>query len=152
MKGFWRNPDATAATTTADGFFRTGDMARCDRDGRYYIVDRLKDMILVSGFNVYPNEIEAVTSDLPGVVECACIGVPDGQGCEAVALYIVRRDETLSAEIVMAHCRRNLTAYKVPRHIHFIETMPKSAVGKLLRRELRAISPVATSRKPGASL
>jgi long-chain acyl-CoA synthetase len=152
MKGYWRNPEATAATTTADGFFRTGDMARCDRDGRYYIVDRLKDMILVSGFNVYPNEIEAVTSDLPGVVECACIGVPDGQGCEAVALYIVRRDETLSAEIVMAHCRRNLTAYKVPRHIHFIETMPKSAVGKLLRRELRAISPVATSRKPGASL
>lgn len=152
MKGYWRNPEATAAATTADGFFRTGDIARCDPDGRYHIVDRLKDMILVSGFNVYPNEIEAVTSDLPGVVECACIGVPDGQGCEAVALYIVRRDETLTAEMVIAHCRRNLTAYKVPRHIHFIETMPKSAVGKLLRRELRAISPVATSRKPGASL
>lgn len=144
MKGYWRNPEATAAATTPDGFFRTGDIARRDSEGRYYIVDRIKDMILVSGFNVYPNEIEAVICELPGVAECACIGVLDRRGGEAVAVYVVRRDEALSAELVLAHCRSNLTAYKVPRHVHFIETMPKSAVGKLLRRELRGTTHVAS--------
>lgn len=137
MKGYWRNPEATASATTPDGFFRTGDMARRDADGRYYIVDRIKDMILVSGFNVYPNELEAVIAELSGVAECACIGVPDPDVGEAVAVYIVRRTPDLSAEAVIRHCRANLAAYKVPRHVRFIDEMPKSAVGKILRRELR---------------
>lgn len=138
MQGYWRRPEATAAVMTQDGYFRTGDMARRDSEGHFYIVDRQKDMILVSGFNVYPNEVEATVAELPGVTECACVGQQDADTGEGVAIYIVRNDEALSVEQVREHCRRNLAAYKVPRYVHFISEMPKSSVGKILRRSLRA--------------
>jgi long-chain acyl-CoA synthetase len=137
MQRYWRRPTATAAAMTPDDFFRTGDMARCDADQRYYIVDRQKDMILVSGFNVYPNEVEAVVAEVAGVAECACVGASDPSSGEAVVLYVVRRDETLDEAQVRAHCRRHLAGYKIPRHILFIPEMPKTSVGKILRRELR---------------
>lgn len=138
MQGYWRRPDETAAVMTRDGYFRTGDMAVRDEEGRFRIVDRQKDMILVSGFNVYPNEIEAAVSELAGVAECACVGQDDPDTGEAVAVHIVPRDPQLDAEQVREHCRRSLAAYKVPKHVHFISEMPKTSVGKILRRELRA--------------
>ncbi len=137
MKGYWRRDDATAEVMTEDGFFRTGDIAVMDANGFFRIVDRKKDMILVSGFNVYPNEIEAVVAAMEGVLECACIGVPDERSGEAVKLFVVKNDPDLSAEAVKAHCRAELTRYKVPRQIEFIDALPKSTVGKILRRELR---------------
>jgi long-chain acyl-CoA synthetase len=137
MRGYWRRPDETAKVFTADGFFRTGDMARRDDEGYYHIVDRVKDMVLVSGFNVYPNEIEAVCAEHDGVLESACIGVPDDKTGEAVKVFVVRRDESLGIPDLLEHFRRNLTGYKVPRHIEFIPALPKSPVGKILRRELR---------------
>jgi len=136
MPGYWRKPEETAAVMTVDGFFCTGDIATCDEDGYFRIVDRKKDMILVSGFNVYPNEIEAVATAMDGIVECACIGVPDDNSGEAVKLFVVA-GEGVAAEDIEAYCRANLTAYKVPRQIVFIDEIPKSPVGKILRRELR---------------
>ena len=137
MKGYWRREDATAKVMTDDGYFRTGDIAVMDESGFFRIVDRKKDMILVSGFNVYPNEIEAEVALMDAVLECACIGVPDAKTGEAVKLFVVRNDDTLTEDEVLAHCRERLTAYKVPDYIVFIDALPKSTVGKILRRELR---------------
>ncbi len=137
MEGYWQRPDETAKVMTADGFFRTGDIGIQLADGTFKIVDRLKDMILVSGFNVYPNEVEEVIAQHPGVLEVAVIGVPDPQTSEAVAAYIVKKDPDLDAETIRAHCRTTLTAYKVPKVIHFRDALPKTNVGKVLRRMLR---------------
>jgi len=139
MVGYWRNPEATAAVMTDDGFFKTGDIATVDGDGFFRIVDRKKDMILVSGFNVYPNEIENVVTMHPDIVEAACIGVPDQhEGDEIVKLFVVLRPGAeLSVEAVRAYCRENLTAYKVPKLVEFRTELPKSNVGKILRRLLR---------------
>ena len=138
MQEYCRKPNETAAVTTHDGYFRTGDVALMDVEGRFKIVDRIKDMILVSGFNVYPNEIEAVVANLDGVLEAACIGIPDERTDEVVKLFVVKSPgKDISAEDVITFCRDNLTAYKVPKQIAFINELPKSAVGKILRRELR---------------
>jgi long-chain acyl-CoA synthetase len=137
MKGYWNRPDETAKVMTADGYFRSGDIGILLPSGMFKIVDRLKDMILVSGFNVYPNEVEDVLASHPGVLEVAVIGVPDEHSGEAVAAYIVKRDADASAESIRAFARENLTAYKVPKHIHFREALPKTPVGKVLRRMLR---------------
>jgi len=137
MAGYWHRPDETAKVMTADGFLMTGDIATMDEKGYLRIVDRKKDMILVSGFNVYPNEIENVVVTLSSVVECAAVGVPDARSGEAVRLYVVRRDESLTAEQVITHCRDHLTGYKCPRDVEFRRELPKSNVGKILRRELR---------------
>ncbi|MBL8306936.1 MAG: long-chain-fatty-acid--CoA ligase [Rubrivivax sp.] len=137
MAGYWNRPDDTAAVMTPDGFFRSGDVGVMDADGTVRIVDRKKDMILVSGFNVYPNEIEQVVGMHPGVLECAAVGVPDAKSGEAVKLFIVREDPTLSEDDVAGYCRENFTAYKRPKYIEFRDELPKSNVGKILRRELR---------------
>ena len=137
MKGYWRNETATAEAMTDDGYFKTGDVAVMDDSGYFRIVDRKKDMILVSGFNVFPNEIEAEIATMPGVLECACVGVPHDKTGEAAKVFVVRTDDTLTAESVREHCRNTLTGYKVPAHVVFIEELPKSTVGKVLRRELR---------------
>jgi long-chain acyl-CoA synthetase len=141
MKGYWNRPEETAAVLSADGWLRTGDIARIDEKGYVYIVDRKKDMILVSGFNVYPNEIEDVVAQLPGVLEVAAVGVPDEKSGEAVKLVIVKKDPALTEEAVRAHCKLNLTGYKLPRHIEFRDSLPKTNVGKILRRELRDAAP-----------
>jgi long-chain acyl-CoA synthetase len=138
MAGYWNRPDETARVMTADGYFRSGDIGVMDPGGYVRIVDRKKDMILVSGFNVYPNEIEQVVSLHPGVLECAAIGIPDERSGEAVKLFVVRKDAQLSESDVADYCRTNFTAYKRPRHIEFRDELPKSNVGKILRRELRA--------------
>ncbi|WP_069268645.1 AMP-binding protein [Paraburkholderia nodosa] len=138
MQGYWNQPEATRAAFTDDGYFRTGDVGVFDERGFLRIVDRSKDMILVSGFNVYPNEIEAVVTALPGVAECACVGVADERSGEAVRVFVVpAREAALSEEAVIAHCRAQLAAYKVPRVVSFVQALPKSTVGKILRRELR---------------
>jgi long-chain acyl-CoA synthetase len=140
MAGYWRRPDETAKVMADDGFFRSGDVGIMDERGYTKIVDRKKDMILVSGFNVYPNEIEQVVNLHPGVLECAAVGVPDAHSGEAVKLYIVRRDATLAEEDVAAYCRDNFTNYKRPKYIEFRDDLPKTNVGKILRRELRGPS------------
>ena len=137
MAGYWQRPDETAKVMTADGYFKSGDVGTVDARGFFKIVDRKKDMILVSGFNVYPNEIEEVASACPGVLECAAIGVPDEKTGETVKLVVVKKDPALSAEQIMAYCRENMTAYKQPRVIEFRTELPKTPVGKILRRELR---------------
>ncbi len=137
MKGYWNRPDETARVMTPDGYLRTGDVAAIDAKGFVRIVDRKKDLILVSGFNVYPNEVEQVVAMHPQVLEAAAVGVPDDASGEAVKLYVVKKDPALSAESLVAHCRESLTAYKVPRLVEFIDELPKSNVGKVLRRELR---------------
>lgn len=138
MLGYWEKPEANAAAFTADGYFRTGDVGVFDEKGFLKIVDRKKDMILVSGFNVYPNEVEAVASGCAGVAECACVGLPDPRSGEKVALFVVRTPGVdLTAEQVVAHCRANLAGYKIPASVEFVEALPKSSVGKILRRELR---------------
>jgi len=137
MAGYWNRPDETAKAMTPDGFFKTGDIGVMDERGYVRIVDRKKDMILVSGFNVYPNEVEDVVARHPGVLEVACVGVPDPHAGEVVKLFVVRRDPSLTAEQLMAYCRQQLTGYKRPKHIEFREELPKSNVGKILRRELR---------------
>ena len=138
MAGYWQRPDETAKVMTADGFFRTGDIGTVDERGYFRIVDRKKDMILVSGFNVFPNELENVISLCPGVVECAAVGVPDEKQGEAIKVFVVRNDASLSEEDVDSYCRQNLTGYKVPKYIEFRDELPKTNVGKILRRELRA--------------
>src|SRR6516164_9000530 len=137
MTGYWNRPDETAKVMTADGYFRTGDIGVMSPDGYIKIVDRKKDMILVSGFNVYPNEIEEVIASHPGVLECAVIGVPDERSGEAVKAFIVKRDPNLTAEDVIKFCHEQLTNYKVPKHVEFRTELPKTNVGKILRRQLR---------------
>ena len=137
MAGYWQRPDETAKVMTADGFFRTGDIGTVDERGYFRIVDRKKDMILVSGFNVYPNEIEDVLSQLPGILECAAVGIPDDKAGEAVKVVIVKKDPKLSEADVRAWCEANLTGYKRPKVVEFRTDLPKSTVGKILRRELR---------------
>jgi long-chain acyl-CoA synthetase len=137
MAGYWQRPDETAKVMTADGYFKSGDVGIVDARGYFKIVDRKKDMILVSGFNVYPNEVEEVASACPGVLECAAIGVPDEKTGETVKLVVVRKDPALTAEQIMAYCRENMTAYKQPGVIEFRDELPKTPVGKILRRELR---------------
>lgn len=137
MEGYWQKPDETAKVMTADGFFRSGDIGVMDERGYVTIVDRKKDMVLVSGFNVYPNEVEGVVAAHPGVLECAVVGVPDPSTGEAVKLYVVRRDPSLTAEQLMDYCQQELTGYKRPKLIEFRNELPKSNVGKILRRELR---------------
>ena len=137
MKGYWNRPDETAKVLMQDGFLRTGDIAVMDSSGYVKIVDRKKDMILVSGFNVYPNEIEDVLAMHPGVLESAAVGVPDPKTGEAVKIFVVKRDPDLTEASLLEHCRANLTAYKVPRQIAFRSELPKTNVGKILRRELR---------------
>jgi len=137
MAGYWNRPDETAKVLDKDGWLATGDVGIMDERGFVRIVDRKKDMILVSGFNVYPNEIEAVVVMHPGVLECAAVGVPDAKSGEAVKLFVVKKDPALTAEDVMKHCREHLTGYKCPREIEFRKELPKTNVGKILRRELR---------------
>ena len=140
MAGYWQRPDETAKVMTADGYFKSGDVGIVDARGYFKIVDRKKDMILVSGFNVYPNEVEEVASACPGILECAAIGVPDEKTGEAVKLVVVRKDPQLTEAQILAHCRANMTAYKQPRVIEFRDELPKTPVGKILRRELRSPS------------
>ena len=137
MAGYWQRPDETEKVMASDGFFRSGDMGFMDEGGRTKIVDRKKDMILVSGFNVYPNEVEEVAAGHPGVLEAAAVGVPDERSGEVVKLFVVRKDDALTEDQVKQHCRENLTAYKCPKHIEFRDELPKTNVGKILRRELR---------------
>ncbi|MBM3397120.1 MAG: long-chain-fatty-acid--CoA ligase [Betaproteobacteria bacterium] len=137
MAGYWQRPDETAKVMTADGFFKSGDVGTMDERGFFKIIDRKKDMILVSGFNVYPNEVEEVASACPGVLECAAIGVPDEKTGETVKLVVVRKDPALTQTQIMAYCREHMTAYKQPRVIEFRDELPKTPVGKILRRELR---------------
>ncbi len=137
MRGYWQRPDETAQVMTKDGFFKSGDIGIMLPNGHVKIVDRKKDMVLVSGFNVYPNEIEDVVSSCPGVMECAVIGMPDDKTGEAVKLFIVKKDAALTEETVRAYCRENLTGYKNPKQIVFRDSLPKTNVGKILRRELR---------------
>ena len=137
MAGYWNRPDETAKVITADGYFRTGDIGVMDDEGYTKIVDRKKDMILVSGFNVYPNEIEDVIASHPGVMECAVIGVPDAKSTETVKAFVVKQDPNLTAEDIIKFCATQLTAYKVPKQVEFRTELPKTNVGKILRRELR---------------
>ena len=137
MKGYWNRPEETRKVLPGDGWLKTGDMGTMDERGYTRIVDRKKDMILVSGFNVYPNEVESVAVEHPGVLEAAAIGVPDEQSGEVVKLFVVRKDPNLTAEEVLAHCRANLTGYKRPKFVEFRDELPKSNVGKILRRKLR---------------
>ena len=137
MAGYWQRPDETAKVMTADGYFKSGDIGTVDERGYFKIVDRKKDMILVSGFNVFPTELEDVVAQLAGVMECACIGMPDEKTGEAVKLVIVKKDPNLTEAAVRAHCRDNLTGYKQPKVVEFRADLPKTPVGKILRRELR---------------
>ena len=137
MAGYWQRPDETAKVMTADGYFKTGDVGIMDERGYFKIVDRKKDMILCAGFNVYPNEVEDVVAQLPGVLECAVVGIPDEKAGEAIKLVIVKKDPSLTEEQVRAHCRANLTGYKQPKVVEFRTDLPKTPVGKILRRELR---------------
>ncbi|MFO0206169.1 MAG: long-chain-fatty-acid--CoA ligase [Betaproteobacteria bacterium] len=137
MAGYWNRPDETAKVMTPDGFFRTGDIGIMDSEGFTKIVDRKKDMILVSGFNVYPNEVEGVVAAHPGVLECAAVGVPDEYAGEAVKLFVVKKDPALTERDIMDFCKEQLTGYKKPKYIEFRTDLPKTNVGKILRRELR---------------
>jgi long-chain acyl-CoA synthetase len=137
MRDYWQQPEETAKVMTADGFFKSGDIGIMDARGYTRIVDRKKDMILVSGFNVYPNEVEAVVAAHPGVLECAAVGVPDANSGEAVMLFVVKKDPSLTREALDAYCHQELTGYKRPKYIEFRAELPKSNVGKILRRELR---------------
>jgi long-chain acyl-CoA synthetase len=137
MKGYWNRPQETAQVLTAEGWLHSGDIARMDADGFFYIVDRKKDMILVSGFNVYPNEVEDVVAHHPGVAEVAAVGVPDEHSGEVVKLFVVKKDPALTEEALRQYCHDQLTGYKRPKYIEFRDSLPKSNVGKILRRELR---------------
>jgi long-chain acyl-CoA synthetase len=145
MKGYWNRPDETVKVLTEDRWLRTGDIARIDDKGFVFIVDRKKDMILVSGFNVYPNEVEDVVAQLPGVLEVAAVGVPDEKSGEAVKIVIVKKDPSLTEEMVRAHCKANLTGYKLPKYVEFRDSLPKTNVGKILRRELREAAAAAAA-------
>jgi long-chain acyl-CoA synthetase len=136
-QGYWQRPDETAAVFYPDGYLRTGDVGYIDPKGFVFLVDRKKDMILVSGFNVYPNEVEEVVASHPGVLEVAAVGIPDPRCGEAVKIFVVRKDPNLTAEALVAHCRTQLTSYKVPHHVEFRDDLPKTNVGKVLRRALK---------------
>jgi long-chain acyl-CoA synthetase len=137
MAGYWNRPEETAKVMTADGFFKSGDVGIMDENGYVKIVDRKKDMILVSGFNVYPNEVEGVVAECPGVLEVAAVGVPDQHSGEVVKLFVVKKDPALSEADVIAFCKDRLTGYKRPKYVEFRTELPKTNVGKILRRELR---------------
>jgi long-chain acyl-CoA synthetase len=137
MRGYWNRPEETAKVIMPNGYLRTGDIGRMDEAGLVYIEDRKKDMILVSGFNVYPNEVEGVVAKMPEVLEVAAVAQDDEKSGEVVALFVVKKDPSLTAEQVIAFCKKELTGYKVPRAIHFRDELPKTNVGKILRRELR---------------
>lgn len=137
MRGYWQKPEETAKCIDEDGWFRTGDVAKVSEDGRLWILDRLKDLIIVSGFNVYPNELENVINEHPDIVECAVIGIPDNETGEAVKLFAVKSNPALTAEVLELWCRDRLTAYKIPHQIEFLDELPKSNVGKILRAKLR---------------
>jgi long-chain acyl-CoA synthetase len=137
MAGYWQRPDETAKVMTSDGYFKSGDVGVMDERGFFKIVDRKKDMILVNGFNVFPTELEDVVSQMPGIMECACVGVPDAKAGEAVKLVIIKKDPAVTEEQVRAYCRENLTGYKQPKIVEFRADLPKTPVGKILRRELR---------------
>ena len=138
MQGYWRQDDATREVMTEDGFFRTGDIAFVDEKGFFTIIDRKKDMILVSGFNVFPNEVEDIVASMDGVLECACIGVPDEKSGEAVMLFVVPKPgANLDEDEILVWCKKRLAAYKIPSRLKFTQELPKSNVGKILRRELR---------------
>ena len=143
MSGYWNRPDETAKVMTADGYFKSGDVGIMDERGFVKIVDRKKDMILVSGFNVYPNELEGVIAAHPGVLECACVGVPDEHSGEAVKVFVVRKDPNLTVDTLMAYCKEQFTGYKRPKYIEFRDELPKTNVGKILRRALRDEQKVA---------
>jgi long-chain acyl-CoA synthetase len=146
MAGYWQRPDETAKVMTTDGYFKSGDIGTMDERGHTRIVDRKKDMIIVSGFNVYPNEIEAVVTQHPAVLECAAVGVPDERTGEAVKLFVVRRDHALTQAQLMEYCREQFTAYKKPKFIEFRDALPKTNVGKILRRELRESGPAEAAK------
>jgi long-chain acyl-CoA synthetase len=149
MAGYWQRPEETSKVLFGDGWLRTGDIGRVDDAGYLYIEDRKKDVIVVSGFKVFPNEIEDVATRQPGVLEAAAIGVPDEQSGEVVKLFVVRKDGSLTAADVLAHARRNLTGYKVPRHVEFLDALPKTNVGKVLRRALKERGPAQpNAREP----
>lgn len=150
MAGYWQKPEETRQAMTADGFFRTGDIGIMDDKGYTRIVDRKKDMITVSGFKVYPNEVEAAVSQMPGVLECAAIGVPDGHSGEAVKVFVVKKDASLTEAQVQQWCKDKLTGYKRPRFVEFRDELPKSNVGKILRRELRADAEAAAPQGQAA--
>jgi long-chain acyl-CoA synthetase len=150
MAGYWQRPDETAKVMTSDGFFRTGDIGIMDAEGQIKIVDRKKDMVLVSGFNVYPNEVEDVVASHPGVLECAVVGVPDAQSGEAVVLFVARKDPALTAQALKDYCAEQLTAYKRPKYIIFQQELPKTNVGKVLRRALRDAAQQAVKEKEAA--
>ena len=137
MRGYWNRPDETAKVMLPDGWLRTGDVGRMDERGFVYIEDRKKDMILVSGFNVYPNEVEAVVATHPGVLEAAAVAQPDEHSGEVVALFVVRKDPGLTERDLIEHARKSLAGYKVPRHVYFRTELPKTNVGKILRKALR---------------
>jgi long-chain acyl-CoA synthetase len=137
MQGYWNQPAETARVMTADGFFRSGDIGIMDTNGYVRIVDRKKDMILVSGFNVYPNELEGVIAGHPGVLECAVVGVPDAHSGEAVKVFVVKKDPGLTTDDLLAYCKQEFTGYKRPKYIEFRDELPKTNVGKILRRALR---------------
>jgi long-chain acyl-CoA synthetase len=144
MAGYWQRPDETAKVMTADGFFKTGDIGVMDAGGQIKIIDRKKDMVIVSGFNVYPNEVEEVVASHPGVLECAVVGVPDPASGEAVVLFVSRKDPALTEQALMKYCAEQLTGYKKPKYIIFQQELPKTNVGKVLRRELREAAAKAT--------
>jgi long-chain acyl-CoA synthetase len=148
MAGYWQRPAATSAVMSKDGFFQSGDIGVMDERGFVRIVDRKKDMVLVSGFNVFPSEIEATLRSLPGVADAVALGIPDERSGEAVVLFVVRRDPALTEAQVREHCRANLTAYKNPRQVHFVDAMPRSALGKILRRELLLLRRELLSLRP----
>jgi long-chain acyl-CoA synthetase len=137
MKGYWEKPDETEKVLSSEGWLKTGDMGRMDKDGFVFIEDRKKDMILVSGFNVYPNEIEGVVAEMDDVLEVAAIGKESSDSGELVKLFVVKKNPNLTKNDIYNHCRKNLTAYKVPKEIEFKDELPKTNVGKILRRALR---------------
>lgn len=139
MQGYWQRPDETAKVMTADGWLRTGDIAVIDAQGFIKLVDRLKDMVLVSGFNVYPNEVEDVLASHPKILEAGVIGVADEHSGEVVKAFIVKKDDSLTLEELREYCRHELSAYKCPKQVVFVESLPKSNVGKILRKELRKL-------------
>jgi len=146
MACYWHRPDETAKVMTREGYFKSGDIGTMDERGHTRIVDRKKDMIIVSGFNVYPNEIEAVVTEHPAVLECAAVGVPDERTGEAVKLFVVRKDPALTEAQLMEYCRQQFTAYKKPKFIEFRDALPKTNVGKILRRELRDAAPAGAAK------
>ena len=151
MRGYWNRPDETAKVLSPERWLRTGDMGYMDQSGYVKLVDRKKDMIIVSGFNVYPNEVEEVVASCPGVLEVGAIGVPDARSGEAIKVFVVKQDPTLSAKDLIEHCRKHLTAYKVPKHVEFRDQLPKTPIGKILRRVLKD-EEAAKAKQPAEAL